>query len=203
MNSYQREQERDSLGRFTGKGSGRIYEMLGCKLTYNSWLSMRRRVKSCEKYYEDVVICDEWLKRGGYVNFVNDMGARPSKNHTLNRKNGSKVYSKDTCEWADKSLQKFDTKREIRNSSGVTGVSYLNRNNYWVAQYRQGSVKKTLVSSSDFFTSVERRISTEVEYRGFSRTINDWKREGVPDIVFKNGLTQKQADYLIKTYGVI
>lgn len=105
------------------------------------------------------------------------------KNHTLNRKNGSKIYSKDTCEWADKSLQKFDTKREIRNSSGVTGVSYLNRNNYWVAQYSQGSVKKTLISSSDFFTSVERRISTEVEYRGFSRTINDWKREGIPDIV--------------------
>lgn len=198
---YKREQERDEYGKFTGEGSGKVYEYFGNKLTHNSWNSMKRRVREGSKYYEDVTICNSWLGKDGYINFVKDMGVRPSKSHTLNRKYGAKLYSKDTCEWADKSLQKFDTKPEMRNTSGVTGVSFLNRNSYWVAQYRQGDVKRTLVSSKSFFVSVESRISTEVKFRGFSRTILDWKDGKIPDVVFENGLTKDQIEYLINTYG--
>lgn len=107
---YKRKQERDELGRFNGKGSGKIYETVGNKLTHNSWMSMIRRVRDGEKYYEDVEVCEEWLCAEGYINFVRDIGVRPNEIYTLNRKYGAKIYSKDTCEWADKSLQKFDTK---------------------------------------------------------------------------------------------
>ena len=164
---------------------------------------MIRRVRGGEKYYEDVEVCKEWLGKQGYVNFVRDMGVRPSKSYTLNRKYGAKVYSKDTCEWADKSLQKFDTKPSTRNTLGVTGVSYLSRDNYWVAQYRQGNLNRTLLSSKDFFTAVESRLSAEVEFRGFSRTLSDWKDGKIPESVFRNGLTQDQVLYLIDTYGEV
>lgn len=85
----------------------------------------------------------------------------------------------------------------------MTGVSYLSRNDYWVAQYRQGNLSRTLISSKDFFTSVESRISAEVKFRGFSRTLLDWKDGKIPEAVFRNGLTQNQVSYLINTYGEV
>lgn len=200
---HKRKQDRDELGRFVPTDSLRNYEIVGSKLTYNSWLSMNARVREGMKYYEDVMVCPEWTGRGGYERFVADMGLRPSEKHTLNRKIGAKLYSKENCEWADKSLQKFDTKRNIRNMSGVTGVYFLDRNNYWVSQYRQGKISRTLVSTKDFLRAVELRIVAEVEHRGFSRILMDWKNSGVPEQVFRNGLTEDNVEMLIKKYGVI
>ena len=201
---HKRKQDRDELGRFIPTDSLRNYEVIGDKLTYNSWLSVNARVRQGERYYEDVSVCPEWTGRGGgYERFVADMGLRPSENHTLNRKIGAKLYSKENCEWADKSLQKFDTKRNVRNTSGVTGVSFLDRNNYWVAQYRQGKMARTLISSKDFLRAVEARIIAEVEYRGFSRILMDWKNSGVPEQVFRNGLTEDEVKMLIEKYGDI
>lgn len=187
-------------GRFIKGSYEKIYDRIGNKITYNSWLSMKCRVREKWKYYEDVTICDEWLGKNGYENFVRDVGVRPSANHTLNRKFGEKIYSKETCEWADKSCQKFDTKRELRNTSGVTGVSFLNRNNYWVAQYSDKNLKTTLVSTKDFYTAVEARLNAELKYRGFSRTILDWSKGIIAEEVYKNGLTSEEVSSLIKKY---
>lgn len=192
---------KDSSGRFVKGGYDRIYERIGNKLTYNSWLSMKHRVRGRMKYYEDVEICDSWLGKNGYENFVEDMGIRPSKSHTLNRRFGEKIYSKETCEWADKSLQKFDTKREQRNTSGVTGVSFLNRNKYWVAQYRDKTKSTTLISIRDFYVAVEARLKAEIEHRGFSRTVQDWKAGDISPAVFENGLTMEHIENLITKFG--
>lgn len=45
-----------------------------------------------------VLISPRWLGEGGFKNFLEDMGRRPSKQHTLERKdNENGHYEKDNC----------------------------------------------------------------------------------------------------------
>ena len=93
--------------------------------TYFSYQAMKRRCT--DEKYEDwrryggsgVTVCDRWFK--GFENFLEDMGVRP-EGCTLNRINDSKLYSKDTCEWATLSVQSYDQKMKFSNISGRTGV---------------------------------------------------------------------------------
>lgn len=43
-------------------------------------------------------VCDRWLQ--SYSNFINDIGARPSKKHQLDRMNNDGDYSPDNCKWS-------------------------------------------------------------------------------------------------------
>lgn len=45
-----------------------------------------------------ISICSEW--RSSFEKFLADMGPRPSKRHTIDRKDGSRGYCKDNCRWA-------------------------------------------------------------------------------------------------------
>jgi hypothetical protein len=44
-----------------------------------------------------ITICNRWL--AAFENFLEDMGERP-EGTTLDRVDGAKLYSKDTCRWA-------------------------------------------------------------------------------------------------------
>jgi hypothetical protein len=50
-----------------------------------------------------ITVCERWsLSNGeGFVNFYNDMGKRPSNNHTLERKDVNENYSLNNCHWAE------------------------------------------------------------------------------------------------------
>ncbi len=76
-------------------------------ITYNSWQSMKQRClnpnhKSYE-YYKKFLIYDGWLE--SFENFFVDMGERPSKEYTLDRKDNTKGYYKENCRWATKTEQ--------------------------------------------------------------------------------------------------
>lgn len=45
-----------------------------------------------------IVMCDEW--RSDFMIFLRDMGPRPSTDHSIDRKDNDKGYSKDNCRWA-------------------------------------------------------------------------------------------------------
>lgn len=70
---------------------------------YRIWLGMKSRcynpkAKDYKNYgAKGINICAKWLK--AFENFFNDMGARPSDNHQIDRKNNKRGYTKSNCRW--------------------------------------------------------------------------------------------------------
>jgi hypothetical protein len=76
--------------------------------TYQSWSSMMGRcyVKTSGSYHrygaKGVTVCERWRV---FENFLADMGERPSKAHSIDRKDNSKGYELDNCRWATRAEQ--------------------------------------------------------------------------------------------------
>jgi hypothetical protein len=76
---------------------------------YNIYLSMKKRClnqnhKSFMHYGgRGINICQSWID--SFDNFINDMGLRPSNNHSLDRLDNNKGYSKENCRWSTRTEQ--------------------------------------------------------------------------------------------------
>lgn len=75
---------------------------------YRTWQNMRNRCLNPNaqdfKYYggRGISIDPSW---DSFEQFFNDMGPRPSNNHTLDRVDGTKGYSKTNCRWETRQVQ--------------------------------------------------------------------------------------------------
>ena len=76
---------------------------------YRTWEAIKKRCyNKNDAGYPDyggrgLVMSDEWLDN--FEAFYRDMGPKPSPQHTIDRKNGDKGYSKDNCRWTTKKEQ--------------------------------------------------------------------------------------------------
>lgn len=138
--------------------------------TYNTWLSMKERCtnKNSPSYPryggEGVKVCDRWLN--SFENFLEDMGERP-EGTTLNRVGSVPLYSKDTCEWANQSVQGFDQKMRESNTSGKTGVAQTTYGTW--AAYIDCEKRIHLGTFKTFEEAVEVRKVAELEYFGWNK----------------------------------
>ncbi len=69
---------------------------------YYVWKQMIRRctAKSADSYERyggrGIAVCKRWMK---FSNFLDDMGRRPSDQHSIERKNNNKNYDPANCVW--------------------------------------------------------------------------------------------------------
>lgn len=87
----------------------------GLSPEYSSWQTMRGRCNTPANkdyhYYgaRGIKVCDEW--QNDFPRFLEDMGRRPSAEHSLDRINNSLGYSKENCQWRTHKEQMRNTRR--------------------------------------------------------------------------------------------
>lgn len=81
---------------------------------FDAWLNMLKRCENPnDPAYENyggrgIDISSEWRS---FENFIRDMGRRPSKKHSLDRRNNDLGYCKENCRWATRVEQNRNHRR--------------------------------------------------------------------------------------------
>ena len=95
---------------------------------YYVWLGMRNRCNNPNSedwlYYggKGIKVCERW---DSYEVFEQDMGVRPTKDHSIDRRDSSLGYNPDNCYWATYKQQADSIKQSKRwVSIVVNGVEY-------------------------------------------------------------------------------
>jgi hypothetical protein len=78
-----------------------------------------------------------------FENFLEDMGERPSEEHTIERVDVNCGYSADNCKWVEFPLQARNRRKRFDNTSGKTGVFYHKKSISWDVIWMDEGVRKT------------------------------------------------------------
>lgn len=104
---------------------------------YNNYLNMIDRCYNPEnKGYKNyggrgIKVCDRWLN--GFQNFLDDMGDKPSKDHSIDRIDVNGNYEPSNCRWATRKQQA----NNIRKSKILTMANLAKATGYSKERIRQ------------------------------------------------------------------
>jgi len=82
-----------------------IYNNSPKEITRITYVAMKRRCyNSTHDSYKSygskgIKVCDRWLSKVGFHNFIKDMGCRPSKNYCIHRLDSDYNYCPENCKW--------------------------------------------------------------------------------------------------------
>ena len=150
---------------------------------YKIYKGIKKRCYNIEAHaYENyggrgIVMSDEWLDiKTGFLTFLEEMGKRPSKKHSVERKNVNGNYCKENCHWADMQQQAFNQRVKSSNkSTGVLGISLTPAGKYKVrVGTKEG--RKYLGTFETIEKALEVLQSAEIEYWGMLRDRSTGKR---------------------------
>ncbi len=129
-------------------------------IEYNSWAGMKDRClnKNCKDYHLyggiGIKICDRWLNFDG---FYEDMGDRPTREHSIDRMNTRGNYEKSNCRWATPREQArnrrtskiWHIKGKIFDSA-MKAANYFNVSDVTIHRWCKGG-DRTIIKEDCFF----------------------------------------------------
>jgi hypothetical protein len=133
---------------------------------YRTWISVKRRTGDPKhqnyKYYggRGIKMCERWLGTEGFLNFVSDMGPKPSIEYTVDRINTDKDYSPENCRWVEQFVQAANK----RDNNSVVGVSWNKDRSKWVAYISVKEVRRQLGYYESYDEAVLSRKNAEAQH---------------------------------------
>jgi len=132
MKNVKKTKKVESLGYYHGENSAKKLGDINKRTPeYNAWRNMNKRctykrpdIFDNHTYLENKIsVCKRWRKDYGmgYTNFLNDLGRKPSPDHTLERTNNKRNYTPNNCKWA---LPKEQSRNTSRTKKFVPGKKY-------------------------------------------------------------------------------
>ncbi|MBD8699258.1 hypothetical protein IFT54_05440 [Sphingomonas sp. CFBP 13714] len=113
---------------------------------YQAWINMIHRCHNPKHFAFDmygaknISVCSEWRSyETGFAQFIKDMKPKPNPLYSLERKDGTKGYSKSNCEWADRKTQQLN-RGKPRQYQLDFGLGTAGRGNSPMIEY-QGEIK--------------------------------------------------------------
>lgn len=106
--------------------------------------------------------------REGYENFIKDMGARPSKDHSIERVDVDGNYCKENCIWTDDdSLQAYN-QRPRKSKSGIPGVMMSSDGYGYRVTIGKDYIKHYIGYYKDIKDAAKARKQAELDFYGFN-----------------------------------
>lgn len=165
---------------------------------YKIWCGMKYRCynESSPDYKRyggrGIKMSDRWLGPDGFINFLEDMGPRPSgtyesgkSKYSIDRIDVNGDYAPDNCRWTDNTVQ-CNNKRNNHTIDGVTlaewgrrlgGSRHLVRRRLRMGWAVDDAISIPLNNPSLDRKNIHRANQIDITYNGKTQSLKAWARE--------------------------
>ena len=113
---------------------------ISSSVEYYTYKNMLKRCydKNCKAYQtygkRGIEVCARWLCDRGFLNFYYDMGPRPNKKFSIDRRNNDGNYCKENCRWATR-FEQQDNTRAVKKFIAINKKRNLKINTWNMAKF--------------------------------------------------------------------
>lgn len=114
-----------------------------------------RGISVCNEWKTSYLAFKQWAENNGYSDLL-----------TIDRIDVNGNYSPDNCRWVSMSVQEFNKRTSMQNTSGITGVSFNKKQNRWVAYITKDHIQHHLGTFASYNDAINARKEAEIKFFG-------------------------------------